>query len=133
MGNAGVANVSFEVSAEILTDVEAVRFVGANGEGSVRTEGNVLENVAEGDVVRSVRAGAATDGGGSLNEEVGQTNESGGVKGVTLGAVRRLGQANAVVGETGRSSALGRGSGSKGRDGEDREDMLHSVASIATV
>ena len=33
---------------------------------------------------------------------------------------------SAVVGETSGSGALGRGSGSEGREGEEREDMLHS-------
>jgi hypothetical protein len=45
-------------------------------------------------------------------------------EGVAL-AVRVVAEANAVIGETGRSSNLSGGGSGEGREGEDREDILH--------
>ena len=66
---------NFEVVTDVLTDVEAVSFVRSDGDGDISTEGNVLEDVAEGDGVGAVDGAVATDGRGSFNEEVRATDQ----------------------------------------------------------
>ena len=114
---------------EGATEDETVGVVRGDGDRGVDASGDVLEQVTHGDEVFA----GVVEGSGAADPDVGGADEGFSRDGETIfGGVGVVINTNAVVGETSGSGALGRGSGSEGREGEDREDMFHSGVSMKT-
>lgn len=121
-----IGSPSTETGAKGAVEGDAVSLVGANGEGDVREGSHVLEAVAEGGGVGAV-AKVTTDGGETVDEEIGSTEVGGGgdipavlVTGDAAGGELNVAEFDIIAEQAGRTGSRESGGRAEGEETEDR-------------
>ena len=131
-GNALIGSPGAEAAAQGAVEGEAVGLVGTDGKGDVGEGADVLEAVAQGNLIVAV-AGIAADRGLGVDEGVGLAEVGGGgqlpaveVAGDAVGGLADVAHFEVVAEEAGRSGGREGGSRTEGEETEEGE-ALHRV------